>query len=388
MTIVYESRIALSSFRYKSSTDSDEILSNYLKRELKGSSLVKTLRLNSKKDGDHWFTIGYGTNRQWHEIEIGANNLREKVTLDRVRYELGWIDKKDWNDTQVSWRLDSFGDQKPLSVGMYIVVASREAKKPLFSVTDGSVKFVWVPLKALFPDLPPEAKFVGWKKASSDAKKLDLEKVDEKYMFETFFPAIYRNYVRTLLHLPIAVKTKIVKRVDFREAQVKALEPLLLRSGTKTPDAMFHSMIIFRVPIGVSQNGQHLAFPLLPKRPVRTQFLELKRSNIDEGADIVPVEGTTREPNWYLAFPIVSTKDCVRVNMATLSMFDPATRCFILQRDIFPFSPPNLPVGVVNRCFTWRMKWAYAFFRLLTVARKSKGDFYSSVYVSLLEPWY
>lgn len=99
MIIVYEFRIVLSSFRYKFSIDSDEILFNYFKRELKGSSLVKILRLNFKKDGDYWFIIGYGINRQWYEIEIGVNNLREKVILDRVRYELGWIDKKDWNDT-------------------------------------------------------------------------------------------------------------------------------------------------------------------------------------------------------------------------------------------------------------------------------------------------
>lgn len=98
MIIVYEFCIVLLSFCYKFLIDSDEILFNYFKCELKGLLLVKILRLNFKKDGDYWFIIGYGINWQWYEIEIGANNLREKVILDRVCYELGWIDKKDWND--------------------------------------------------------------------------------------------------------------------------------------------------------------------------------------------------------------------------------------------------------------------------------------------------
>ena len=388
MTILYESRIALSSFSYRSASGSDEILSNYLKRQLKGSSLVKTLSLQSKKGGDHWFTIAYGTKRQRQEISLGVSNLREEDTLARICFELGWLNRKEWDNMRISWRLDYVGDQKPLSVGMHIVVASREDKKPMYSVTNGSANFAWVPLKAVFPDLPPEAEFVGWKRASSDAKKMNLEKVDEKYMFETFFPPVYRSYVRTLLHLPIAVGKQIVKTVDFRDAQVNALELLLLQSGTKTPDAMFHSMVIFRAEIGVSQCGQYLAFPLLPSRPMEPRFLKLKRNNIEEGADIVPVDSKTRDPNWYVAFPIPSSKDCLRVNMATLSIFDPITRCYSIQRDYFPFSPSNLPVGVINRCFTWRMKWAYAYYPILTLPSKAEEEVYSFVCVSLLVPWH
>lgn len=302
MTVVYESRLALSDFcREFKSGKGVETLSDYLKCELKGSLLVKTLRLNSKKHGDIWFTLRYGSGRKCCEIPIGVQDLRKKDTLKRLSYELGWIDPNDWDSTQVSWRFDSLDDQIALSVGTHIVVASRKAQGRLFSVTDGSVDFTWVPLDALFPELPCGAKFVGWKKASKDAAKLKLEKVDEKYMFEKFFPSIYRDYVRTLLHLPIAVEDKIIKTVDFRKARAEAFEPLLLRSGTKTPDAMFHAMIVFRVPIGVSKNGRLLAFPRLPNRPARVRFLKLERSLITEGADIVPVENTIREPNWYVS---------------------------------------------------------------------------------------
>ena len=277
MTILYESRIALTSFRCRSASGRDEKLSNYLKRELKGSSLANTLTVQSKKSDDHWFTIGYGTKRQRQEIALGVSNLREEDAFDRICYELGWLNRKEWDSTQISWRLDYIGDQKPLSVGMHIVVASRKDEKPMYTVTDKSTDFAWVPLTAVFPDLPPEAVFVGWKKASSDAKKLKLEKVDEKYMFESFFPPVYRSYVRTLLHLPIAVGKQIVKTVDFRDAQVDGLELLLLKSGTKTPDAMFHAMVIFRVEIGVSVCGKFLAFPLLPSRPMQPKFLRLHR---------------------------------------------------------------------------------------------------------------
>lgn len=388
MTILYESRIALSSFSYRSASGTEEILSNYLKREAKGSSLAKTLTLQSKKGGDHWFTIGFGTKRQRQEIALGVSNLREEDTHDRICYELGWLNRKEWDNTQISWRLDYVGDQKPLSVGKHIVVASRKDKKPMYDVTDGSTDFAWVSLRAVFPDLPPGAMFVGWKKASSDAKKLNLEKSDEKYMFETFFPPVYRSYVRTLLHLPIAVGKKIVKTVDFRDAQVNALELLLLQSGAKTPDAMFHSMVIFRTEIGVSGCGQFLAFPLLPNRPMEPKFLRLYRDKIEEGADIVPVDSTKKVPNWYVAFPIPSSKDCLRINMATLSIYDPITRCYSIQRDCFPFSPSNLPVGVVNRCFTWRMKWAYAYYPIVTFPSKAEEEADSFVCITLLVPWY
>lgn len=388
MTILYESRIALSSFSCRSASGSDEILSNHLKRELKGSSLVKTLSLRSKKGGDHWFTIGYGTKRQWQEIALGVSNLRYEVTLDRICYELGWLNRKEWDKTQISWRLDYIGEQKPLSVGKHIVVASREDEKPKYAVADGSTDFAWVPLHAVFPNLPREAYFVGWKRASSDAKELNLEKVDKKYMFETFFPPVYRSYVRTLLHLPIAVGEQIVKKVDFRDAQVNALEWLLLRSGTKTPDAMFHAMVIFRVEIGASKCGRFLAFPLLPDRPMAPSFLKLRRNRIQRRASIVPVDSLTKVPNWYLAFPIPSSNDCLRVNMATLSIYDPITRCYGIQRDYFPFCPSNLPLDVINQCFTWRMKWAYAYYRIVTQTRKGEEEVDDYVSVSLLVPWH
>lgn len=151
---------------------------------------------------------------------------------------------------------------------MYIVVVFREVKKFLFFVMDGLVKFVWVFLKVLFLDLFFEVKFVGWKKVLFDVKKLDLEKVDEKYMFEIFFFVIYWNYVRILLYFFIVVKIKIVKRVDFCEVQVKVLEFLFFWLGMKILDVMFYFMIIFCVFIGVLQNGQFLVFLLLLKRLV------------------------------------------------------------------------------------------------------------------------
>lgn len=207
-------------------------------------------------------------------------------------------------------------------------------------------------------------------------------------MFETFFPPVYRSYVRTLLHLPIAVGKKIVKTVDFRDAQVNALELLLLQSGAKTPDAMFHSMVIFRAEIGVSGCGQFLAFTLLPNTPMEPKFLRLYRDKIEEGADIVPVDSTRKVPNWYVAFPIPSSRDCLRINMATLSIYDPITRCYSIQRDYFPFSHSNLPVGVVNRCFTWRMKWAYAYYPIVTFPSKAEEEADSFVCITLLVPWY
>lgn len=389
MAVVYESRLSLSSFWCTSHVGGGvETLASYLKRKLTGSLAVSTLKLEPRKNSGSWFIIRYGKGRQRQEVPVGVDSLVEKDTLNRVSFELGWIDPNDWDDSQIKWRLDTFEERKPVAVRTYVVVASRTAQKPLFSVTDDTANFTWVPLHALFPDLPPEAKFVGWKKAAADAKKLQLEKVDEAYMFERLFPPVYREYVRTLLHLPIAVGEKIVQTVDFRDAEPKAFEPLLLRSGTCNPDELFHGMVTFRVQIGVSLNGQLLALSRLPNRPVVTQFIELKRSKIKEGADIVPVETVISQPNWYASFPIVNTRECVRVNMATLDILDPIIRSNFVQRLIFPHSPINLPMSFINKIFTWRMKGVYTFANLFTVATKSKGGSKGQVYISLLKPWY
>lgn len=389
MTIVYESRISLSSFWCKLYCSGGvKTLSDYLKGELKGSTALTTLKLEPKKDIIDWFILRYGTGRQRKEIPVGFDSLIEKETLERVSFELGWIDSKEWDGGQVSWRLDSFQDRKPLSVCSHVVVASRTAETPRFSVTNGTAEFTWVPLHALFSDLHPDARFVGWKKASADAKRLELEKVDEAHMFETLFPPVYRDHVRTLLHLPIAVGKKIVKTVDFRNAQPKALEPLLLRSDTESPDTLFYAMVTFRAEIGVSNDGRLLAFPRLPYRRVLTQFVELKRRNISEGADVVPVDTVERQPNWYASFPIVNTSNYYRLNMATLDIFDSFECSNFIQQYIFPHSPSNLPISVVKKFFTWRMKWAYTFCELVTIPLKSRKDFKSKVYISLLKPWY
>lgn len=389
MPVVYESRLSLSSFWCKEYCGGGvQTLSTYLKSKLKGSSGVATLKLQPNKDGVHWFTLRYGTDRQRQESRVGIDSLVQKdITLDRVSYELGWTDRNEWDASQVTWRLDSFEDRKPLSVCSLVVVASRTAKTPRFSVTNGKNKYTWVPLHALFPDLPHNAKFVGWQRASALAKQLKLEKVDEAYMFEKLFPSIYGDYVRTLLHLPIAVGKDIVKTVDFRDAQPKAFEALLDKSGINSPDAMFRDMVTSRVPIGVSENGRLLAFPRLPSRPAVIEFMEIKRCKIQEGADIVPVETAVKQPNWYASFPIVNTSECLRVNIATLDILDPFILSNFVQRNIFPHSSRFLPTGVVNKFFTWRMKWTYAFLKLLTIPRKSSGDFESKVCISLLEPW-
>ena len=391
MAVVYESRLSLSEFWCNLQGGGEiETLSGYLKRHVSGTLALSTLKLEpSKRDrSTNWFVIRYGKGRQRRDIPIGVDSLVNGETLDRIAFDLGWIDSNEWDGGQVSWRLDSFEDRPPVSVCGYIVVACRKAPRHRFSVTDGTSPFTWIPLAALFPDLPANARFVGWKRAVIETERLQLQKVDEAYMFEKLFPPIYRNYVRTLLHLPIAVGKEIVKTVDFRQAEPKAFGPLLLRSGTYSPDTMFFAMVTFRVEIGVSPNGKVLALPRLPSRKVSTEFIELKRHEIMEGADIMPVSTVRHQPNWYAAFPIINSGNYFRVNMATLDHLDPFKRSDFVQRHFFPHSPNNLPISVVNKIFTWRMKWAYTFPKLLAVSYKSKGDSKSIVYISLLKPWY
>ena len=349
---------------------------------------LATLKLEPKRDRGKWFVIRYGKGKQRREIPVGVDSLVERVTLDRVSFELGWIDPTEWDDNQVSWRLDTYEERKPVSVCGYIVVASRKAPKRRFSVTDENQNFTWVPLQALFPDLPAEARFVGWTRAANEANHLELENVDDACMFEKLFPLVYRDYVRILLHLPIAVKGKIFKTVDLRDARPEAFGPLLRRSDTYNPDTMFYAMVTFRVEIGVSSNGKLLAFPRLPRRQSLSEFIELHRHDIAEGTDIVPVETLEYLPNWYALFPIVNSKDYFQVNLATLSYLDPFVRSNFVQRKIFPHSPRNFPTGFINKFYTWRMKWTYTFDKPLAIPKNSKGDRQSYVLISLLRPWY
>lgn len=85
----------------------------------------------------------------------------------------------------------------------------------MYDVMDGLIDFVWVFLRVVFFDFFFGVMFVGWKKVLFDVKKLNLEKSDEKYMFEIFFFFVYCSYVRILLYFLIVVGKKIVKIVDF-----------------------------------------------------------------------------------------------------------------------------------------------------------------------------
>lgn len=390
MSVTYESRIPLSDIWCKLQGGGGvENIHQYLIRYIRGANALALLKLEPKRDKRNWFVIRYGKGRQRQEIPVGRESLVEcDVTFKRIAFDLGWIDSNEWDDNQVTWRLDTRDERKPLSVSAFLVVASRKAPYHQFEITEGSTNYTWVPLQAMFPDLPRNAFFVGWKRAEIEAKRLELEKTDEKFMFEKFFPSVYRNYVRCLLHLPIAVGGKIVKTVDFRDADAKAFLPLLDHSKCSSPDAMFYAMVTFRVKIRVSEDGRLLAIPHLPNRPGNTNFIKLCASDLEKGADIVPVETSVRRPNCCVQFPLVNTKDCVVVNMATLSHLDLFHFSIYVQQHIFPHCPLNLTENVITKNFTWRMHWEYALHKPLPIPYKSRRDTRSYVYISLLKPWY
>lgn len=389
MSVTYESRIPLSQFWCKlTGAGGIETLQKYLSCHVRGVTALGTLRLDPSKNKRHWFVIRHGKGGQRREIPCGIDSLVYKDTIERIAFDLGWITSSEWDDSQVSWRLATFEGRKALSISAYVVVASRTAPCRRFDITKGSTNYTWVPLHALFPDLPNNALFVGWKMAAIRAAKLHLEKVDEKYMFELFFPPAYRDYVRTLLHLPIATDGKITQTVDFRDADPKAFKPLLAHSEAYSPDDMFYAMVTFRVQLTVSEDGKLLGFPHLPARNSNTDLIKVAQDDIALGADIVPIQSEVKRPNWYIAFPIVGTRDQFVLNMATLSHLDRFHCSMYIQGQIFPHSPRNFPEKVITSNFGWRMRWAYTFSKPLALPYKSRQGRENCVYISLLKPWY
>lgn len=391
MSMTYESRILLSEFWAKNYLGGGvTTVELYLSSSLKGTgrSAMNTLRLETTENKRNWFVIRFKKDGRRVEMPIGKDDFVDPKTLDRLAFDLGWVDSKEWDDNQVSWRLDTTEERKPLSIYAFVVVASRTTVCNLFDATQDGTDYTWVPLNALFSDLPNGATFVGWKKAAKEAAKLQLEKVDKKYMFEKLFPPLYRDYIRTLLHLPIAVNGKIVKTVDFRNADPRAFRALLDHSEAFNPDDMFYAMVAFRVKIGVSKKGTLLAFPHLPARSASTNFIRLTRSDIPQGADVVPVETSTPRPHWHAQFPIVNTQDCVVLDMSTLSFWSSFHVAYYLRQNIFPRSSHSVLDDVIIAVFSWRMKWAYTFNKPLPLPFKSKRDTHSRVYISLLKPWY
>lgn len=389
MSITYESRIPLSQFWCKLTGGGGlETLYDYLSRNVRGLTALETLKLEACKNKRYWFEIRHGKGGKRQEIPCGVDSLVRENDIERIAFDLGWISSSEWDDSQVSWRLDTYDGRKALSIFAFVVVASRTAPRRRFDITKDSTSYTWVPLHALFPDLPKNASFVGWKRTVIEAAKLQLEKVDEKYMFERFFPSIYRDYVRALLHLPIATDKRIKQTVDFRDADPKALEPLLAHSQAYSPDDVFYAMVTFRVRMMVSEDGKLLAFPHLPARPAGTIFINVSQSDVAVGANILSVKPDIDGPNWCVAFPIVGTIDNFALNLATLSHMDRFHCSNYIQENIFPHSPRNLTEKVITSNFSWRMRWAYTFAKPLTICYRTKSRLRDHAYISLLKPWF
>ena len=389
MSITYESRIPLSQFWCKVTGGGGlETLYDYLSRNVRGLIALETLKLEACKSKRYWFKIRHGKSGKRQEIPCGVDSLVRKNDLERIAFDLGWISSSEWDDSQVSWRLDTYDGRKALSIFAFVIVASRTASRRRFNITKDSTSYTWVPLHALFPDLPKDALFVGWKMTEIAAAKLQLEKVDEKYMFERLFPSIYRDYVRALLHLPIATGKRITQTVDFRDADPKALEPLLAHSHAYSPDDLFYAMVTFRVQVMVSEDGKLLAFPHLPARPAGTIFINVCQSDVAVGANILSMKPDIDGPNWCVAFPIVGTRDNFVLNLATLSHMDRFHCSNYIQENIFPHSPRNLTERVITSNFSWRMRWAYTFAKPLTIPYTTKARRRDHAYISLLKPWY
>ena len=162
MSITYESRIPLSQFWCKLTGGGGlETLYDYLSRNVRGLTALETLKLEACKNKRYWFEIRHGKGGKRQEIPCGVDSLVRKNDIERIAFDLGWISSSEWDDSQVSWRLDTYDGRKALSIFAFVVVASRTAPRCRFDITKDSTSYTWVPLHALFPDLPKNASFVG-----------------------------------------------------------------------------------------------------------------------------------------------------------------------------------------------------------------------------------
>lgn len=176
--------------------------------------------------------------------------------------------------------------------------------------------------------------------------------------------------------------------MDFRDADPKALEPLLAHSQAYSPDDVFYAMVTFRVQMMVSEDEKLLAFPHLLARPAGTIFINVCQSDVAVGANILSVKPDIDGPNWCVAFPIVGTRDNFVLNLATLRHMDRFHCSNYIQENIFPHSPRNLTEKVITSNFSWRMRWAYTFAKPLTICYTTKALRRDHAYISLLKPWY
>ena len=153
-----------------------------------------------------------------------------------------------------------------------------------------------------------------------------------------------------------------------------------------SPDIFY--VVTFRVRMMVSKDGKLLAFPHLPARPAGMIFINVSQSDIAVGANILSVKPDIDGPNWCVAFPIVGTRDNFALNLATLSHMDRFHCSNYIQENIFPHSPRNLTEKVITSNFSWRMRWAYAFAKPLTICYRTKPRLRDHAYMSLLKPWF
>ena len=391
MGVTYKSRIPLCLFWYENTKGKriqtiDAYLKNHVFR-FGFTNTVTSITLEDSKDEQHWFRLYQDRRDCQFDIPIGPDLFVKQTTRERIAYDLGWRSWDEWNYAQVSFRSGITYGKPARSIDALIIIASRTSPRLSYDLSKKSTEFTWVPLHALFPSLKENASFVGWKKAVSESKKLRLEAIDDKFMFERFFCPVYRSYIRTFLHLPIAVDGKIVQTVDFRDANPKPFEPLLDRSEISNADDLFHAMVTFRVEIGVSRNGYLLAILHLPAPKLLPRKIVLERQHVPYGVDIVPIDND-RRVNWDVHLPIVGSKEFYIMDMSTLSFLDSIDRTLFLQMYIFPLLPGPFTENVIKYVFSWRMRWRYTFDKPLTVSCKSVHDQQSRLYVSLVSLQY
>ena len=90
-----------------------------------------------------------------------------------------------------------------------------------------------------------ECSFCGLEEDRGRSRQAAVGKGGWKIRVWTFFPSIYRHYVRALLHLPIATDKRITQTVDFRDADPKALEPLSAHFRPTVPTMSFMQWLNF-----------------------------------------------------------------------------------------------------------------------------------------------
>ena len=391
MDVTYESRIPLCLFWYENAKGKrNQTIDVYLKNHVHRFGFTNTvtgITLEDNKDKRHWFRLYQNRRDCQFDIPIGPDLFVKETTRERIAYDLGWKSWNEWDYAQVSFSIGTVNRKPVRSIGALIIIASRTSPRLSYDLSKKDTEFTWVPFHALFPSLKENASFVGWKKAVSESKRLRLEANDENAMFERFFCPIYRSYIRTLLHLPIAVGGKIVQTVDFRNANPKAFRSLLDRSEISNADDLFHAMVTFRVEIGVSRDGRLLAIPHLPAPKLLPTKIVLERQHVPYGVDIVPIDNN-RGLNWDVHLPIVGSKECYIMDMSTLSFLNPIDSTIFLQTYIFPLLSMSFTENVIKKTFSWRMRWRYTFDKPLTVSCKSVHDQQSRLYVSLVSPQY